>query len=123
LGEAVTDQLTIHTVGVVLESGLLAWLAALILLIAFRLMTGEIRLDGLLSHSADTSSGLPERMTVAVATLGYALYYAGTALHTPLDAMHPSLPDVPDSILTVLFGINGLYLTSKIANLRANSGD
>jgi hypothetical protein len=114
----VSELLDIHTVALLLRLGLVAWLGALVLIVVFRLMTGGIVLDGLLSHDPTGQQGFAERLTLLLATLGYALYYTSTALGTPLDAAEPALPDVPEGVLTVLLGVNGLYLTGKIIELR-----
>jgi hypothetical protein len=111
-----------HTIVWVLQLGLLSWLGALIFIVVFRLMTGAISLDGLLAHDKSDGRGVAERLVLLLATLGFALYYASSALHAPLEGLHPSLPDVPEGVVTALLGANGLYLTGKIADLRKRKG-
>ena len=113
-----SGKLDVGTLVWALQTGLLLLLGALLLFIVTRLLSGAIKLDGLLVHDQAENNGVPERMALALATLGYALFYLLNGLTTPLDPQHPSLPDVPEGILTALFGVNGLYLTSKVADLR-----
>jgi hypothetical protein len=100
-------------------AGLLTWMALLMLLVAVRMLRGEIRVSGFLSSSA-TGAGTeiePERV-VAIATFPLVLLlYVMPALHSDLSLVNgrPIMPDVPEFLLTLLTGGNGLYLAGKIA--------
>jgi hypothetical protein len=98
---------------------MLAWLAALALLISFRMLRGDIRTSGFLSTSS-AGAGIeiaPERVVAMVAFPAVLLMYVMTALNTDLTAINgrPVMPDVPEFLLTLLTGGNGLYLAGKIA--------
>ena|ERR1043166_4715534 len=102
-----------------LEYGLLAWLGLLALLIAIRILRRDIVVDGFLTHKAGDARVLPERalhMAVFPAVLAFYVY---TALQTDVTAVaegvRPSLPQVPDYLLSLLTGTNSLYLAGKIA--------
>jgi hypothetical protein len=89
---------------------LLAWLAALALIIAYRILRGDISLQGILT-TADGSVD-PER----VQTLLVSFFVLGTLIiEAPSSASRGSLPNVPESLLVLLAGSNSLYLGGKIA--------
>ena len=100
----------------VFEAGLLGWMALLALLIALRILRGDIRVDGLLLNNGDDATVAPERaLTMAIFPV-VIVSYAYTALNMNVDVPGPvRLPDVPDSLLNLLLGSNGLYLAGKIA--------
>jgi hypothetical protein len=100
------------------ETGLLVWLGGLALLVGFRLMTGDIELDGLLRRHKQDDEPAPERVLLLAATLGFALYYFITGLSTPGEGPRLCLPDVPEGVLTALLGTHGIYLTRKISDRR-----
>lgn len=105
-------------VAFVVRFGLCAWLALLGLCVLHGILFGTINTTGLLSHpESDRSSA--DRITLLLATLGFALYYVTTALRTPLDAANPSLPDVSSDVLVGLLGANSVYLGTKFAQIRA----
>jgi hypothetical protein len=102
-----------------LEGGLLLWLALLALLIIVRILRGTIHASGLLAHRLDGAGGAiaPERV-VAMITFPFVLgLYTIEALHVDFSgaAGMPSLPDVPQYMLTLLTGGNSIYLAGKIA--------
>lgn len=100
----------------VFEAGLLGWMALLALLIAVRILRGDIRVDGLLLHNADDVTVAPERVLTMAVFPVVIVSYAYTALNMNLELPGPvRLPDVPDSFLSLLLGSNGLYLAGKIA--------
>ena len=101
----------------ILEYGLLAWFGLLTLLIAMRMLRRDIYVTGLLTRSAADPSILPERalhMAVFPVVIAYYLY---TALQTDVTAegARPSMPDVPEYLLSLLTGTNSLFLAGKIA--------
>ena len=96
-------------------AGLLFWFAALGALVVMRVLNGNIFAAGMLQHDATDSGVAPERV-LAMLTFPAALAsYAVMALHTDVSSAHPSLPDVPASIITLLTGGNAVYLAGKVA--------
>jgi hypothetical protein len=99
-----------------LATGLLAWLGLLATIIILGVLRGDIRNRGML---IDHSRGeiIPERLVMMAVFPFVLLGYIVTALSfDPLAAIdRPSLPDVPESLLALLTGGNGLYLVGKIA--------
>ncbi len=112
-----------ETAAAVLKSGLIVWLFLLIGVVLLKALTGEIRLNGLFreqgspGNAQDTPAYLPSRVQSLIAFLliigGYALLVldSGPVMNAE---NKPSLPDVPESLLAVLVGSNGLYLAGKL---------
>lgn len=102
-----------------LATGLLVWLGALALIVSMRVMRGEIRTSGFLSTSSATAGTemAPERVVAMVAFPAVLLMYVMSALNADMTAVNgrPVMPDVPEFLLTLLTGGNGLYLAGKIA--------
>jgi hypothetical protein len=102
-----------------LATGLLTWMALLIALIGVRVLRGEIPVTGLLATSSEGAGTeiTPERVVAIVAFPLVLLLYAMPALHADLSPIvgRPAMPDVPEYLLTLLTGGNGLYLAGKIA--------
>jgi hypothetical protein len=99
------------------SAGLLVWLALFALLLILRILRRDIAVAGMLQHDLgdDSPSVVPERV-VAMATFPFVLgVYALHALQADVSGAHPSLPDVPQSLMALLTGGNGLYLAGKIA--------
>jgi hypothetical protein len=103
----------------ILEYGLLAWFGLLMLLIAVRILRRDIDASGILTQRGAGQAVLPERalhMAVFPAVIAFYLY---TALHVDVTAVpegvRPSMPDVPEYLLTLLTGTNSLFLAGKIA--------
>jgi hypothetical protein len=97
----------------ILGAGLLIWLAALILLIMVRVLRGDIRYDGVLAASRRAGMA-PERVVSAVVFPLVILFYAMQALDVDVAIVPARLPDVPDYLMSLLVGGNGLYLAGKI---------
>jgi hypothetical protein len=97
-------------------SALLIWLSLLALLIAVRLLRGDIGTAGLLRHDLSDSVA-PERVVAIIAFPFVLALYTLNALHSDVSGTSgpPSLPDVPSDLLSLLTGGNGLYLAGKIA--------
>ena len=98
---------------------LVTWLGLFAILVTLRMLRGEIRTAGLLCHRLDAGGGnlAPERV-VAMITFPIVLWLYGLdALQADVSgsAGPPSLPDVPQYLLSLLTGGNGLYLAGKIA--------
>ena len=98
------------------KAGLLIWLALLGSLIAIRMLRGDIRVDGLLTHARDSEGNVDvERVVNMVVFPIVIVMYVAEALSMKLAAgAPPMLPDVPDYLLSLLVGGNGLYLAGKI---------
>ncbi len=96
----------------VVEYALAGWLGLLALVIAIRILRGDIPLNGLLS-TTDAGGINPERiqslLVVGFVFGAYLMEFFGAGSSTR------SLPDVPESLLVLLAGSNGLYLSGKIA--------
>jgi hypothetical protein len=84
-----------------------AWMAAVVALVAFRLLTGRIALAGLLTQDGDKFS--PERLQLLLATIGALVAYAAQAL----DAR--AMPADASELLILMAGSNALYLGGKFA--------
>jgi hypothetical protein len=99
-----------------LTAGLLTWFCLLALLIAVRMLRGDIRTSGFLTDRNMTGVA-PERVVAMVAFPFVLLTYTMTALHADLSVVNgrPIMPDVPEYLLTILTGGNGLYLAGKIS--------
>lgn len=97
--------------------GMLAWMSLLALLIAVRALRGDIRVEGFLQATGAERTVAPERMVAMVIFPTVLLMYAMTALTAdPVAASgRPTLPDVPELLLTLLAGGNSVYLAGKIA--------
>ena len=102
-----------------LEYGLLAWFGLLALLIAVRILRRDIDVSGLLTQNAGDQRVLPERALHIAVFPAVVAFYLYAALHVDVTAVaegaRPSLPDVPEYLLTLLMGTNSLFLAGKIA--------
>ena len=108
-------------VGKLIATGLLAWFGALALMVAVRILRGDIVASGMLVNDkarADDGSVDPERvlaMAVVPAVLAaYTIHALNTGVVTNPAGLS-SMPDLPESLVTLLTGGNGLYLAGKIA--------
>ena len=99
---------------VVTEAGFL--LGALFLLLAFKLVNGDINAQKLLDNK-ETGAVSPERVQALVITVGVAGYLLATAAIEPV---HFSA--IPDAVLAVLFGSQAGYLGLKGKNLFLKGG-
>jgi hypothetical protein len=84
-----------------------AWLAAVVALIAYRILTGQISLQGLFTMDGDRFS--PERLQLALVTFGLLGIFVGEAFSTW------KMPAVPSELIALLAGSQVLYLGGKIA--------
>lgn len=101
----------------ILEIGLLVWLALLALVVLGRILAEPRTTTGLLSANL-TGDVAPERALTALlipAVLGYYALLAinGGVEHLPDGRL--SMPNVPEYLISLLTGGNGLYLAGKIA--------
>ena len=96
------------------ERGLLCWLGAMALLVLYRCLTGGIALSGILAQSAEDNAQRrpsPERVQLLLMFLFALVAYARLALNA---AQGPSLPEVPNELLVLFAGSNGIYLSAKL---------
>lgn len=82
----------------------------ILMLVAFRLATGQIRMVGLLSDHNDKPS--PERLQMLLATVAVLVMYGSSMLATRHTG-RPQFLDVPDNLLPLLGGSHGIYLVRK----------
>lgn len=92
---------------------LLAVLGGFALLVGYQLVTGQMRLSGLLSDASGATD--PLRLQMLALTLGTLGTYAGLTLAGGVDGRPPDrLADVPDWLLAVLAGSQSIYLSGKV---------
>jgi hypothetical protein len=94
----------------IVKFALIGWLGLLALVIAMRILRGDIPLAGLLST---TGAGIDPERVQALLVIGFVFAGYLTAFATSTDPR--SLRDVPESLLIVLAGSNGIYLSGKLA--------
>jgi hypothetical protein len=111
---------TILSASKILAAGLLVWFALLVVLIAVRILRGDIDVMGLLSHKGSQDSIAPERVLHIAAFPIVVIYYIHAALGVDVSAVvegtRPSLPDIPSNLLLLLTGTNSFYLIGKALN-------
>jgi hypothetical protein len=96
---------------------LFAWIGALALVVAYRILSGEISLYGLLSAEGQRFD--PER----VQSFFVFIFVIGAYFVQALNNDQPTkLPDIPESLLALLAGSNGLFLAGKIARAEISKG-
>ncbi len=99
-----------------LATGLLVWFAVLAALIAVRILRRDIEVSGMLAQSkSDDAPVLPERVLAMAAFPTIVIGYVTLALHADVSGAMPMLPDIPDSVVSLLTGSNSIYLAGKIA--------
>lgn len=97
------------------EIGIIVWFALLVLIIAGRMLRGDINTTGFMRTERADDAIEPERVIAMMLFPAIIGMYALKALHAPLDPSHPSLPPLSDNLLMLMTGGNGLYLAGKIA--------
>lgn len=102
-----------HFITQILAAGLLAWLVLLALIIMSRALTGELKTDGLLAMRRGAKVA-PERALSMLVFPVVIASYAYLALHADVSEK-AALPDVPEQLMMLLAGSNGIYLAGKIA--------
>jgi hypothetical protein len=103
------------TIASLFATGLLVWFALLAVLIIMRVLNGDIFATGMLLQSESDSSVAPERVLVMASFPAVIVGYAMIALHADVSTAHPSLPDVPETLISLLTGGNAVYLAGKVA--------
>jgi hypothetical protein len=105
--------------------GLIAWLGAFALLVAMRILRGDIDAGGMLVTDPQRTGNVdPERVIVMGVGPAVLAFYVIQTLNTgavPLPSGGYSMPDLPESLVALLTGSNGLFLAGKIA--RRDPGD
>ena len=92
-------------------------LAALAVVIASKLIAGDIRCSGLMMVSKDPrrrdapSEFSPARAQMLMATLLAAMYYLIQAIHNPST---DRLPDAPAALVGIVGGSQAIYLGGKV---------
>lgn len=84
-------------------------LTLLVVIVGYRLLTGQINTKGLLQDKQDKSGGKfsPGRLQMLIATLVVAIYFVTQVLETQ------KLPELPREFLLALAGSHLLYLGGK----------
>ncbi len=105
------------TIGNALTFCLLAWFGALAMLVAGRMLNGDIDCSGMLVSKRGSNDINPERIVTIALVPAMLAYYAIEALHTGAVTIagRTSMPDLPESFVSLLTGSNGLYLAGKLA--------
>ena len=99
------------------EWGLLCWLGAMALLVLYRCLNGGISLSGILAQDAEHNAQgrpSPERVQLLAMFLFALVAYAKLALEAAHGHVLTSLPDVPNELLVLFAGSNGIYLSAKL---------
>ena len=88
------------------------FLGGLVVIIAYRLLTGQINTNYLLygTKKDGTKYFSPERVQLLIFTLGTAMFYLNTVLENRASGV---LPDVPTQTLVLLGGSHAIYLGGK----------
>ena len=104
-------------VGKLLAFGLIAWFAALALLVMVRILRGDIAYRGMLVTDGDRDGVDPERVLAMALIPAVLAFYAIHALNIGIVTTQTglSMPDLPEGVVSLLTGGNGLYLAGKIA--------
>jgi hypothetical protein len=99
--------------------GLIAWLGALALLVAIRILIGRIDTRGMLVTDPKRTGNIDPERVVAMALIPAVLgYYTIHTLNTGivnLPGGGQSMPDLPEGLIALMTGGNGLFLAGKIA--------
>jgi hypothetical protein len=116
--------MTAGLVAQALKAGLLVWLTVLMAIVVGRVLRGHISCRGLLADDAQRA-GSETTPTRAIAMLVFplvVLFLVLQALNFDPSAVapgtRPTFPDIPDNLLMLLTGGNGLYLAGKLSALR-----
>ena len=100
--------MTIAVASKLLSAGLLVWFGLLLMMIAGRVISGDIHSDGMLTEATGTGD-TPERMLLMAVGPALLVMYALSALNSDILTTR-RLPDVPEAFTAILTGTNGLFL-------------
>jgi hypothetical protein len=113
--------MTIEIVTRLLAAGLIVWMALLFALLVRSALRGDVHGHGLLCHRPGEPVA-PERALHITVFPVVLLIYVMEALHADVTGAHPSLPDIPQSLLVALTGTNSLFIAGKIARRNGGTG-
>lgn len=117
--------MTLGDIGFLIQYAVLPWLLLFFAVVAIQILRGDINTKGLLRTGSESRDIDPERVAILGTTLFAAGSYLVSALHQGavyIEASHTyQMPDIPNSLLVVLGGSNGVYLGGKI--MRKTQGD
>jgi hypothetical protein len=116
--------MTASLVAQVLKAGLSVWLALLMAIVIGRVLRGDISCRGLLADDPERA-GTEVAPMRAIAMLVFPIvimFLILQALNFDAGAVapgtRPTFPDIPDNLLVLLTGGNGLYLAGKLSASR-----
>ena len=99
------------------EYGLLYWLAALAVLVIYRLLNGGINTSGLLGQGQD-GGVTPERVQMLFAFVLGVGAYAQLTLATLSGAdPNPHFPEAPPQLVGLFAGSHSIYLSGKLGRV------
>ncbi len=101
----------------ILVASYAALLAALALLVTLKILRGDINSRGLLANRPRDVVA-PERLQAIVVSLGIPLFYVAAGI-SAIGTDPPRLPDVPDWMLVLATGSQGIYVGGKVARRAA----
>jgi hypothetical protein len=100
---------------------IIALLAAIVLVVAHRLLNGSINTKRLLQAKTEAGGISPARVQLLMLTGSIALYYLLLVLQSLKTQIQPvKLPELPSELLFALGGSHTLYLSSKAASIARN---
>ena len=100
-----------NTLATVLKYELLVLLTALAALLAYRMITQQINVTGLLMDKTSGRAISPARIQMLIVTLGIAGYY----LMMVVDAKNKGqLPELPNEYIVALGGSHSIFLLGKL---------
>ena len=85
------------------------FLSLLIAVIAYKILTRQINLSGLLLRKGLSSSPSPERVQLLLATIAMSARYLSSVAHAPNNA----LPDIDPQWLYLFGGSSAIYAAGK----------
>jgi hypothetical protein len=112
-------SMTATLIAQILKVGLSAWLVLLTAIVIGRILRGNISCRGMLADDPQRagSETAPMRVVAALVFPLVIMFLILQALNFDVSAVEPgtrpSFPDIPDNLVLLLTGGNGLYLASK----------
>jgi len=103
-----------QTMALVLRIEVWCLLVGLTVIVAYRMLTGDIITKGLLQDKGGSSGFSPARLQLLISTLVVAFYYIGNAL---TNANTGQFPTIPNEMFLILGGSHAFYLGSKTVAL------
>jgi hypothetical protein len=113
--------MTPELIAQVLKAGLLVWLVLLMAIVVGRMLRGDMSTRGLLAHDPERA-GTETAPSRAIAMLVFPLVILFLILKalefdpsTIVPGVRPMFPDIPDNLVLLLTGGNGVYLAGKMS--------